>query len=344
MRDSYFDNVKLMLIILVVVGHVIIPLNSGQTFKPLFTLIYSFHMPLFIFISGYFSKNIKSETYKRKIFTNLIIPYFIFETLYSLFEYFFIANEAGQLRFSYFTPYWIMWFLFSMIIWKIVLPYVVKIKTNVALILALVVGVIVGYASDVAYYASLSRTIVFFPFFLAGYYFNKNCLQYFSNFKWRIASILIICLSFVLFYYYPNFIKFEFFYQSMPYKEFEMGEWSGGAYRLLSYTIAAILGMCTLVLIPQTHIPLITNLGKNTIYVYLLHGFVVKYLHTTNFYFHLGSSFDKLFVVLLGSFIAIILSTNIIRTMFKWLIAPKLDFIFKSNSELQMYMTENKSK
>lgn len=57
-RDLSFDFIKGVLIILVVLGHVIQGLygidNPDVWENLLFTIIYTFHMPLFIFISGYF--------------------------------------------------------------------------------------------------------------------------------------------------------------------------------------------------------------------------------------------------------------------------------------------------
>ena len=60
-RDCSFDFVRGVLIYLVVFGHVIVV--SGQITSDavgigkdiVFSLIYSFHMPLFVFISGYFA-------------------------------------------------------------------------------------------------------------------------------------------------------------------------------------------------------------------------------------------------------------------------------------------------
>lgn len=57
-RDYLFDNIKGLLIFLVVFGHLI----SYSSFKKIHSIdfiylsIYIFHMPIFVFISGYFSK------------------------------------------------------------------------------------------------------------------------------------------------------------------------------------------------------------------------------------------------------------------------------------------------
>lgn len=60
-REYLFDNYKVLLILLVVIGHFIEPSNDQNPF--LYELkwgIVAFHMPAFIFISGYFSKRIPS--------------------------------------------------------------------------------------------------------------------------------------------------------------------------------------------------------------------------------------------------------------------------------------------
>src|SRR5690606_27993933 len=103
-------------------------------------------------ISGYFSKHIDSSSYAAKIVKKLLIPYVIFETLYSLFNNWITQGE--QLTFTYFTPTWILWYLFSMMVWKVMLPVVVKLKYIMPL--SIVLAVVIGYANDVSYYASLS--------------------------------------------------------------------------------------------------------------------------------------------------------------------------------------------
>ena len=82
-REYLFDNYKVLLILLVVIGHFIEPSNDQNPF--LYELkwgIVAFHMPAFIFISGYFSKRIPSL---KKMLCGLVIPYFVYEILYHLY-------------------------------------------------------------------------------------------------------------------------------------------------------------------------------------------------------------------------------------------------------------------
>ena len=79
-RDYLFDNYKAFLILLVVIGHFIEPAyNNNTLLYTLKWLIFSFHMPAFIFISGYFSKReLPFLTLVRK----LLVPYVIYELCY----------------------------------------------------------------------------------------------------------------------------------------------------------------------------------------------------------------------------------------------------------------------
>ena len=69
-RYYLLDNLKVILIFFVVFGHVIeYYINDNSILMTLYIFIYIFHMPLFIFISGYLSKNFYKM--KRKAIRNL---------------------------------------------------------------------------------------------------------------------------------------------------------------------------------------------------------------------------------------------------------------------------------
>lgn len=76
-RISFFDTYKGLLMILVIIGH----FSFFDYEDKIITLIYSFHMPAFIIISGFLSKNENTDSVRtiiRKKFTSCIVPYFIF--------------------------------------------------------------------------------------------------------------------------------------------------------------------------------------------------------------------------------------------------------------------------
>lgn len=79
-RDARFDNLKGILIFLVVFGH-LLELVGGPVSAWLYRLIYSFHMPAFVFCSGWFARFDAERFFRR-----LLYPYLVYQTLYLLFD------------------------------------------------------------------------------------------------------------------------------------------------------------------------------------------------------------------------------------------------------------------
>ena len=67
----YFDYLKFFLIFFVVFGHMIEKYIENPVMRAIYFFIYSFHMPVFIFISGMFAK------YDKKRCLRYLLIYFI---------------------------------------------------------------------------------------------------------------------------------------------------------------------------------------------------------------------------------------------------------------------------
>ena len=110
-RLAYFDNLKGFAILLVVLGHCIQSCDTGEHYQLLFDLIYAFHMPLFMAISGYFGCR-RSETSlssrTKKNFVRLMVPYFAWGGLSLLL----FKTSPLQLLISPDTYLWFLWDLF----------------------------------------------------------------------------------------------------------------------------------------------------------------------------------------------------------------------------------------
>src|SRR4051812_12296414 len=93
-RDFYFDNAKFILILLVVFGHLLRSfIGNTNLAHTLYMVIYTFHMPAFILVSGFFARGFYQKDYLKKIAKKLLLPYFIFQLIYSVF-YYFLNNES----------------------------------------------------------------------------------------------------------------------------------------------------------------------------------------------------------------------------------------------------------
>lgn len=65
-RIALWDNLKLFLIFLVVLGHLSFDyFDSSQMFRTISMVIYTFHMPAFVFISGLFVKGVLTAILRR---------------------------------------------------------------------------------------------------------------------------------------------------------------------------------------------------------------------------------------------------------------------------------------
>lgn len=105
-RDYLFDNYKVLLIALVVMGHFIeLSYRNNDFLYTVKWLIVSFHMPAFIFISGYFSKR---DLPLKTLIQKLLIPYLVYELLYYAL-YTFIIEKPTELYLLY--PKFSLWYI-----------------------------------------------------------------------------------------------------------------------------------------------------------------------------------------------------------------------------------------
>ena len=189
-RDFYFDNAKFILIFLVVFGHLLRSfIEDHEQISSLYKVIYTFHMPAFIVISGYFAKGFSKKGYIGKITKKLIMPYMLFQLIYSIFYYF--LHQKDALKVDPFDPNWALWFLLSLFFWNLLLRLFAKYTAGISITIALLIGLFVGYVDWINNYLSLSRTFVFLPFFLLGYYMRKEHFYLILKPKVKVSAFLI---------------------------------------------------------------------------------------------------------------------------------------------------------
>lgn len=309
-RDYYFDNVKFLLIVLVVFGHAIF-LIKNPTFALLYKLVYLFHIPCFVLVAGYFTK----QSGKTSVGVTLV-QFGIFQFLYYLFGVHVLQKEAFVLQFT--QPNWILWFLFSTLCWKILLPYVLRLKHP--LILTVGVALLAGYDVTVGYRFSFSRTLVFFPFFLLGYFANKSWVHMVKK-GGPIPPIAGFVCFFMLLRVAPAFST-SLFYGSEPYKTMHFTAWYAGIWRLVAMASAFVLLVCFFALVPlkQTWY---SRFGSRTLQVFLLHGFVIQYLKFRKIGDFLTTPMAKTLYLLAVFALVLLLSLKPVTTLFSPLLNPQ---------------------
>lgn len=297
-RDHRFDNIKFLLIFLVVFGH-LLELISGSFSHSLYMVIYSFHMPAFIFVSGYFAK------FKpRKILLKLVWVYVLFQVLYLLFD---SALYGSPVNIQFTTPYWLMWYMLVMVFCYCLIPLIDVRSTKARILilgLAVVASVVAGFDDNIGRFLSLSRFFTFLPYFLAGFYLGKS-----KTALWDIGLIakrrgaviavlaVLIIASAVCVLNVPA-ITANVLYGVSPYGASAYGP----GIKLLLIAIAACWIFFILMIAPAKRIALLSTCGANTLSIYILHGFIVRFLGTTELF-----AFDQAINLLVALAISIAL-------------------------------------
>ena len=167
----------------VVLGHMLEAYNYN--YYNIYLFIYSFHMPLFIFISGYLAKHINI----RKIM-NFLLLYLIFQPLFYLFNN--IITKSTFTEIDYIVPFYHLWYLVSMMSWYLFVFVVLQfksIRTKKAVIILL--SFVISYLSRFftadlvqlanefnpeiySYSYSFQRTLTFAPYFLLGFFMGQD--------------------------------------------------------------------------------------------------------------------------------------------------------------------------
>ena len=192
-RSSYIDNLKTVLIFSVVIGHFAeAALEQSDVFKSLFIWLYFFHMPLFIFVSGYLSKRLihNKERVLQKSFEYFTL-YIIMKVSLSIIK---SICTGDKVDFSLFSETSVPWYLFAMILMYITSYALRNYNQKIVFILFVVLAVVVGYDKEVRDFFVLSRFIVFYPFFIIGLNCQENTLEKLKSKKVLIPLATIILL------------------------------------------------------------------------------------------------------------------------------------------------------
>src|SRR5690625_6054498 len=97
----------------------------------------------------------------------------------------------------------------------------------------------------------------------------------------KVASLIVLSAVAIAIYIAPD-LNSGWLLASKSYGDLGMPEY-GGLARLLVYATSALMAMSILAWIPQQKLR-ITDLGRRTLYVYLLHGFFIQYFREADLF------------------------------------------------------------
>ncbi len=324
-RDPYFDNAKFMAILLVVSGHSIVDLRDVRLAHALYLFVYTFHMPVFIVITGYFSRNFTFSGGKaRKLITNLGVPYVIFETAYSTYHW---AVGSSAFQISLLDPYYLTWFLMALFLWRLSTPVWQQIRWPVAM--AVVISMLAGM-STLPPVLEMNRVFGLVPFYVLGLMLKPAHFELLKHPRARVlgALTLVAAFAFTLFVADPHMTT-EWVYWRTGNAGMHVNNLVGTGMRLGLMTGATILVGAFLALVPA-HRTWFTGLGGATLYAYLLHGFFTKLMEYMGWFDapFLHTLGGVLGTAMVGAVLATLLCTPPVRKIMHWALEPDMSWAF----------------
>ncbi|MFD2079788.1 acyltransferase family protein [Actinopolymorpha cephalotaxi] len=325
-RDPFFDNAKYIAIVLVVAGHAMEALRDVPVGKALYLFLYMFHMPVFIIVSGYFSRRFPySKNKARKLITQLLVPYVIFQIVYLLLGRFVGGRDVNP---TLLDPYFLVWFLLALFAWRLSTPVWLRIRWP--LLVAVLISLAAGL-QELPGVLETGRILSLLPFFVLGMMLKPEHFAYLRR-RWvRILAVPVLAGGLVVAYWAQTRMSVEWVFWRRSNGYLGVDNLTGTAMRVGMLVCATTLSAAFLALVPSKK-TWFTALGAITLYVYLLHGIPVKVADYLGGYDHpaLHTTLGVLAVAVAGVLLAGLLSTPPVRAAVRWAVEPKLDWAFRS--------------
>ena len=303
-REPYYDNLRAFLIFLVVLGHFCETAQVSTIAPAIRYLIYTFHMPLFIFVTGLFFKPENTDNNFQKG-----IRFLILYVIMKMVDWVTYSALSHQIReFSLISESGLPWFMFAMGLWFIFTPLILKsIEMKFLIPFSILLALVVGYDSSIATTFMLSRVIVFWPFFLAGIALPRDKMLAFVIKKGLpiLGLIIFASAAYMVFYHY-DYVRILNPMLSAQHPYADLGEFApyGFIIRGWTYIISIIMGLAAMFLIPRQRL-LFTPLGERTLSVYFFDTVVYAITYFTLTGLHLWQ------YILLSVFLTALLSTDV---------------------------------
>lgn len=260
-------------------------------------------MPMFIFISGYFSKSVKSQ--RSSEIENILYPYFVFQFLNLIYTK---STGLGYGSINIFMPTYQNWYLLGVFFWRILIPYYNLFNKKYSLIFTIILSFIIGFYDQFNIFLGLYRILYFFPVFILGYYCSdlQIFLQKISKYKYYLICISSLGLFaiFLASLYNRNLNDMI----SLAYTPSSNYKHSITTFclRVIGFTTSLIISIGLLYMIPKNKYK-ITYLGENTLNIFLLHMFFVFPINSCLVHI---SSYLILLISLVSSLLICLLLSN----------------------------------
>lgn len=328
-RDAFFDNAKYLAVVLVAMGHAWQPLTGGsRAAEALYTVVYAFHMPAFIIVSGYFSRSFDMRPDRlRRLVTGVAVPYVLFEIAYSLFKRW--GDDSPSHPISLLDPWYLTWFLVALFVWRLTTPLwkLARWPVPLALGIAVLASVSPGIGDDL----DLQRVLQFLPFFVVGLFLKPEHFRLVRHRRVRVLSVPVFAAALAVAYWAGPRMNPAWFYHRDSAQELGAPWWAGVVMTLALFGCSMVLTACFFAWVPGRR-TWFTALGAGTLYGYLLHGFLIQGSRFWGWYDTFAwvrEPLGMVFLTLLAAAVVTALCTRPVQRTFRFAMEPRMEWAFR---------------
>ncbi|NLY81934.1 MAG: acyltransferase family protein [Clostridiales bacterium] len=266
-RNYLIDNLKAIMIWVVVCTHYLHAANGFSTDSlggATYLTMISCDMIIFIFASGYFSKNVDKS--RKKSFRTFLYPYLLLSIVMYVVRYLIYGNA----NLDFMLPSLALWFMIVLFFYRFLLKDLVRLG-KFLLPITFVVSIVAGFVPQLDSTLALGRAFGFLPFFILGYLCTADHIEKIRNIpKWIgwLGLILLVTYSFLM--AYNKVLPMSTWYFKMPYAHVGFGPLEGALIRAGLLAIAVIWIIVFIIIVPDKE-TWYTKAGLNSMSVYALH-------------------------------------------------------------------------
>ena len=281
-RNQTFDIIKAFAIWLVVLGHCIQYLSGWDYWNNrLFQFIYSFHMPLFFMVSGFFFASSVNLTFKQfflKKSLTLLLPCFVCGIIISIFSY----TDTIHLLINIIVPeHWPFWFLKGLFIVQVVAYMCMRLAKHIGrngknvFFWAAILSLIVYFLP----YMSIARVMI--PVFWIG----SLVRRYYDCFvKYHLQIFVFSLVLFIILFHFWNAMSM-YYYARASVTVYHVIFGRNGytvltLVRLFYRILIGVAGSLAVVAIFHSFrrtFSMVSKIGSATAGIYILQTFVLEY-------------------------------------------------------------------
>lgn len=264
-RDTKIDTLKFLLIFLVVLGH----LSYHDYGLGINKLIYSFHMPLFVFLSGYFTKSEQEngvEDHRKKHAkwaVRILLIYLCAQAGHALLTLLLGGSLSWKMLIY---PQLALWYLLCLVYWRVAVWTLFRnTDDRVLFVLSVFLSILSGIV-PLNEELSFQRAFAFFPFFIAGFLFRKlGLMRWLDSVPvWKAIALSAFCLvaaRLIPRYYMPKF-------QYDTFLDFTI--------RCVQTAVGFVLCLALFRLSRLINLTRLAQWGAYTLWIYIGHTYLIR--------------------------------------------------------------------